>query len=164
MSEFPFDVTAKWTRRWHTQMWQGPSEISPAWSSAVAAIERDLGCWIDRGPLPDFADCEWDVLIVGEVGLVHVLLRHRDQSGWNGFLSTGYPLDANLSATRTTASLADELQGDLTGHARIDWPSAGWDVLHAKVIDDTAVWVATRDRTRPVARIGHLCTDCRSGW
>ncbi|UOG20182.1 hypothetical protein MTX80_13190 [Gordonia amicalis] len=164
MSGFPFDVIARWTRRWNTHEWHGRSPVPQSLSSAVAAIERDLGCWVSKKPLPDFSGYEWDILVVGEFGLAHVQLRRWDESGWGGYLRTENPLDRDLPTAQATAFLADELQGDLTGNAWIDWPSAGWDILHATVVDGTAVWVRTRDPHHPLARIGHLCTDRRTSW
>lgn len=161
-SDYPFRVVASWTRRWGTDLWLGPSELPSNWSSAVTAVENDLRCWVRKKPLPDFADHTWEVLIT-EFGGVKVQLRRHGLRGWNGDLMTVNPESVDLSTARATVHLADEVQGDLTGNAWIDWPSAGWDVLVPTVVDGIAMWVKKRD-CRPIARIGRLCEDCTEPW
>ena len=162
MTDFPFDVTDRWTRTWRTRHWDGATEIPSRWASAVAAVENDLSCWTRKKPLPDFTDHEWDVLVVDSDNVLFQL-RQRDSTGWGGYFMTDNPLEADRPAANCIVFLADEVQGNLTGYHRIDWPSAGWDVLDPRVVDGTAMWCRTRDGT-PIARVGALCTDCTTGW
>ncbi|MEU1984545.1 hypothetical protein [Nocardia sp. NPDC019395] len=145
---------------WHIPMQSGAMPVldaegfSPpgAWVEALNAVSRDIRC-LQYGGRFDSSDLVWELSIDGSYTVGLGWLRPGGSDNW--VKRESISMDASFAVAAVWA--AGVAQAELTGGLEVvHWPSTGWNLLTAQLVDESPVWIDTSDGS-VISNIGMLC-------
>ncbi|WP_135236645.1 hypothetical protein [Nocardia sp. CS682] len=151
---------------WHIPMQSGAMPVldaegfSPpeAWVEALHAVSRDLRC-LQYGGRFDSGVLVWELSIDGSYTVGLGWRRPGGSDFWD--TRGGASMDASFAEAAVWA--AGVTQGQLViGREVVHWPSKGWNLLTAQLIDELPVWIDTSDGS-VISSIGMLC-EAEANW
>ncbi|GAA1642691.1 hypothetical protein [Nocardia ninae] len=151
---------------WHIPMQSGAMPVldaegfSPpeALVEALHAVSRDIRC-LQYGGRFDSGDLIWELSIDSSYTVGLGWLRPGGSDFW--VTREGVSMDASFAVAAVWA--AGVAQGQLViGREVVHWPSRGWNLLTAQLVDELPVWIDTSDGS-VISNIGMLC-EAEANW
>lgn len=115
-----------------------PGVDPPAsWVEALDAVARDLP-WLQYGSVFRVDRLVWELLVDDRYEVSIRWTRPGSDRFWSRF--TGLSMDASFA--EAAVWVAEAAQEELVqGTAVVQWPSMGWQLLTARVVDGAPSWV-----------------------